>query len=206
MFRNKLLGIAAAATLGLAAMLGSTAAYALKILELPTNDRAALMTEEDSFTYAGETLLMGVGNVTEATDESDTTVYHNITDTVVLAAPADIGATTGDTYVVAITLDGMVFRGAQLADSALTVDDGTFDVATGGAPGDKIVVFRLTGQGGSFQRNWSHQLGRQLRSFGGRRQRHADHDEPDACESQHPRSPRDQVAPRERHQDRAGVG
>ncbi len=143
MFRNKLLGIAAAATLGLAAMLGSTAAYALKIFDSAPANRAEIMADgNDSLTYAAETLLMGDGNVTEALDESDMSVYHNITDELFLAAPADIGATEGDTYVVAITLDGMVFQGAQLADNALT--GGDFDLAAGGASGDKLVVFRLT--------------------------------------------------------------
>ena len=32
----------------------------------------------DSVTYAAETLLMGTGNVTAASDDADETVYYNI--------------------------------------------------------------------------------------------------------------------------------
>ena len=147
MFRQKLLGIAAAATLGSAAMLGSTAAYAVKIFDNAPNDRAALeaATENGSFTYAAETLLTSA--VTEVA--GDSTKYYDVggSGTVVLSAPADVGADEGDIYLVAVTLDGMVFRTAP----TIAVTDGTgspaFSVATGGAAKDKMVVFRLTGGG-----------------------------------------------------------
>jgi len=145
MFRQKLLGIAAAATLGTAAMLGSTAAYAVKICDSSIDTRAAL-TEEggdcfDSVTFAAETLLMGGTNVTAASDATDTTVYYNILDELFLGVPTDIGATAGDTYMVTVRLDGMVFRGA----AALTgTTSATFSLALGGAAGDAIAVFRLS--------------------------------------------------------------
>ena len=127
----------------LAFVAGSPGAYALKIFDTVPGNKAAVMAGMDSFTYAAETLMTDA--VTDV--EDDSTTYYNIRgtsdDNLVLSAPADIGATAGDIYVVAITLDGMVFRGAQLGATAL--GGGAFGVATGGAPGDKLVVYRLTG-------------------------------------------------------------
>jgi hypothetical protein len=128
----------------LAFVAGSPGAYALKIFDSAPDDRMGVMEGDDSFTYAAETLMTNM--VQEV--EGDSTTYYNISGTagpLVLSAPADIGATAGDVYVVVITLDGMVFRDAQLLDRALT--GGTFEVATGGAPGDKLVVYRLTSEG-----------------------------------------------------------
>ena len=150
MFRNKILGIAAAATLGSAAMLGSTSAYALKIFDTAPADRAALTaaTTNASVTYASETLLTtAVTNV-----KGDSTKYYNVggTGSLVLSVPADVGADVGDTYLVTVTLDGMVFRTAVTGGS-VAVTDGTgspaFSVATGGSVGTKAVVFRLTAGG-----------------------------------------------------------
>ncbi len=140
MFRNKLLGIAAAATLGSAAMLGSTAAYALKIADTTPGDRATLMTAESSYTYAAETLLSTA--TTEV--DGDSTIYYNITDTVVLSAPADVGANPGDSYLVSVTLDGMVFQSAASLAGAGT---GSFRTVVGGAAGDDMVLFRLSSDG-----------------------------------------------------------
>lgn len=143
MFRQKLFGIAAAAALGSAAMLGSTAAYAIKVCDdtAPT-DRATLMACPDSSVYAAEMLLEGDANATAAKDTSDTTVYYNIGDVLVLAVPADIGAATvNDGYLVSITLDGMVF---QSAASLAGGTGATYQVITGGAIGDDEVLFRLT--------------------------------------------------------------
>ena len=122
----------------------SPGAYALKIFDDAPADAAAVMAAEmnDSFTYAAETLLMGTGNVTEASDDSDTATYYNIGgDDVHLAAPVGIAATAGDIYVVTFTLDGMVFQDPVAAGN---LDGGTFNLATGGGSGDKLVVFRLT--------------------------------------------------------------
>ena len=140
MFRNKLLGIAAAATLGSAAMLGSTAAYALKIADAAPGDRAALMAAESSYTYATETLLSTA--TTEV--DGDSTMYYNIADTVVLSAPADVGANPGDSYLVSVTLDGMVFQSAASLAGAGT---GSFRTVVGGAAGDDMVLFRLSSDG-----------------------------------------------------------
>ena len=143
MFRNKTLGIAAAATLGLAAMLGSTAAYAVKICDSAVTARSQLTADPgdcfDSVTFAAETLLMGEANTTDANDASDTTTYYNINDELFLGAPSDIGASGADAYVVVITLDGMIFT----STAALT--GATFTTIQGGAAGDDMVLFRLTG-------------------------------------------------------------
>ena len=118
----------------LAFVAASPGAYALKIFDRAPDDRVAVAAGMDSFTYAAETLM--TDEVTAVKDDS--TTYYNISGTesdgtLVLSAPADIGATEDDIYVVAITLDGMVFRGDQLADGALVGGTGTtFDVATGG--------------------------------------------------------------------------
>ena len=146
MFRQKLLGIAAAATLGSAAMLGPTAAYAVKICDSSIDSRAAL-TEEggdcfDSVIFAAETLLMGAANVTAASDEADTTAYYNIGDELFLGVPTDIGANSGDTYMVTVRLDGMVFTGAAALSGTTSA---TFSLALGGGAGDNLAVFRLTG-------------------------------------------------------------
>ena len=144
MFRNKTLGIAAAATLGIAAMLGTTAANAIKIFDSAPATRAAVEAGVDSFTYATETLLTSA--VTEV--KGDSTKYYNVggTGTVVLSAPADVGANVDDIYVVAVTLDGMVLR--SIPTLALVAGTGigspAFNVATGGAVGAKTVVFRMT--------------------------------------------------------------
>jgi hypothetical protein len=152
MFRNKLLGIAAAATLGSAAMLGSTAAYALKIFDTGPADRAALTaaTTNDSFTYASETLL--TDEVQEVA--GDSTTYYNVggTGVLVLSVPGDVTAGEDDTYLVSVALDGMVFRqaltGASLATAGATTGTAaTFNLAAGGAAGENMAVFRKTTTG-----------------------------------------------------------
>ena len=128
----------------LAFAVGSPGAYALKIFESAQNSAQAVMEADmaGSFTYAAETLLMGTANVTEASDDSDTATYYNIGGTDVhLAAPVGIAATGGDNYVVTFTLAGMVFQDGVGAGD---LGGGTFSLATGGASGDKLVVFRLT--------------------------------------------------------------
>lgn len=145
MFRQKLLGIAAAATLGSAAMLGSTAAYAVKICDSGPTARTDFAADSttcfDSVTFAAETLLMGDTNVQAASDESDTTTYYNINDELFLGAPTDIGAAAGDAYIVSIVLEGMVFRSASASLG------NRFTPISGGGMGDNSVVFRLTPTG-----------------------------------------------------------
>jgi hypothetical protein len=126
----------------LAFVAASPSAYALKIAdEVPAN-RVLLMADMDSFTYAAETLL--TDEVTEV--DGDSTKYYNVDGTggngnLVLSAPADVGATVGDIYVVAVTLNGMVFRSVPALSGGESTD---YDVATGGTVGDKMVVYRLS--------------------------------------------------------------
>ena len=147
MFRNKLLGIAAAATLGSAAMLGSTAAYAIKICDTAPTARTAFAETSttcfDSVTFAAETLLMGEDEVTAANDAADTTVYSNIGDTLFLAAPTGVGGIMGDGYTIEITLDGMVFRSASATLTYQGTGSATFNSSTGGQSGDSSVTFSL---------------------------------------------------------------
>ena len=147
MFRNKTLGIAAAATFGLAAMLGSTSAHALKIFDTAPADRATLTNAMDngSVTYASETLLSAMVTAVDG----DSTTYFNVggAGTLVLSVPADVGANEDDSYIVTLTLDGMVFRTAPTIATTDGTGSPTFNVATGGTAGEKVVVFRLTGGG-----------------------------------------------------------
>ena len=135
----------------LAFVAGSPGAHALKIFDAAPAGRAALTAGTDSsFTYASETLLTTAANVTEV--KGDSTKYYNVggTGTVVLSMPGDVGANVGDTYIVSIVLDGMVFRTVPTVaalDEDTALADATFSVATGGASGDKSAVFRLTGGG-----------------------------------------------------------
>ena len=140
MFRNKIFGIAAAATLGSAAMLGSTSAYALKVFDTAPNDRAELTSAmmNDSVTYAAETLMTNM--VTKVGD----TTYYNVggSGTLVLSAPADVGAVGNDVYTVTVTLDGMVFR-TNLTSTSLASTGATWSLVAGGQAKDSMVVFRL---------------------------------------------------------------
>ena len=145
MFRHKFFGIAAAATLGLAAVLGSSAAYAVKIVGSATADPTA----DDalaSVTYAAETLLKGTDNMTEATDKTDTATYYNIGGPeLFISGPADIAANPGDFYLVTFVLEGMVFQ-SDLATANLS-PSGTFSLAAGGKAGDTTAVYRTTNTG-----------------------------------------------------------
>ena len=119
-------GLCAAAAL----LAMSGAAHALKIFTDAQTTATAVMeataTAAGSFTYGAETFLSGDANMTEASDESDTATYYNIGgDDVHLAAPVGIAANTGDNYIVAFTLDGMVFQEAALPGD-LTSTGATF--------------------------------------------------------------------------------
>ena len=143
MYKRTLVGLCAA----LAFAAGSPAVHALKIVANAGDDPATATTARASNTYAKETLLST--EITDATDESDTTTYYDIAhDDILLSAPADITANAGDTYIVSYTLDGMVFR-ADVVNEALTqgTGAGNFTVAAGGKAGDKLVVFRLSANG-----------------------------------------------------------
>ena len=126
---------------------GSTTVHALKIVDNVGDNPATHADARASNTYAKETLLSTA--TTEASDKSDTTKYYDIAhDNILLSAPADVTANQGDTYVVSYTLDGMVFR-EKVENVTLTQGNaaGNFTVASGGAEGDKLVVFRLSATG-----------------------------------------------------------
>ena len=141
MYKRTLVGLCAA----LAFAAGSPAVHALKIVGQADQDPA-----EDgraSNTYAKETLLTTA--TTAASDKTDTTKYYDIAENdILLSAPADVTANAGDTYVITYTLDGMVFR-EKVENTAVTKGNaaGNFTVASGGAAGDKLVVFRLSATG-----------------------------------------------------------
>ena len=127
----------------LAFVAGSPGAYAIKIFDTAPGDRSELMRGMDSFTYAAETLL---GNKVQEV-EGDSTKYYVINGTenggaLVLSAPADVGATTGSAYTVAVTMNGMVFRSPAGLEATGTGRP-AFGVIAGGAAGDKRVVFQL---------------------------------------------------------------
>lgn len=144
MFRNKLLGIAAAATLGTAAMLGSTAAHAVKLCGATgPATRAALAADcDNSRTFARETALTGADNTTKST-------YYNLPDDGInIYLPARVGG-GGDDYTVDVMLTGMVFRTspeltAPVGGSEAPNPVPDFVVATGGASGDSSVQFELS--------------------------------------------------------------
>ena len=101
----------------------------LKIADTAPTDRAGVTAAMGSFTYAAETLLSTA--TTEAT--GDSTTYYDIggTGNLILSAPAEVGANAGDTYVVTIALDGMVFRSAP---TLAEIGGGAFTVVSGGRP------------------------------------------------------------------------
>ena len=131
----------------LAFAVGSPGAYALKIFEYSTEQRADSNGRRDEWQFhlrRGDAVGREWTNVTDASDDSDTATYYNIGGTDVnLVAPVGIAATGGDTYVVTFTLDGMVFQtGGESTRRLGPVAPSS--LATGGASGDKLVVFRLT--------------------------------------------------------------
>ena len=104
MLSNKSWGIAGAAMLGTAALLGTNAAYALKI---------DLMNEVA--VYATETVVE-----TDAVDK-DGTMYYKLMRDHTLKAPLGVGTTaTSDRLTIKFTLDGMVFSTA-LANTSLEI-------------------------------------------------------------------------------------
>jgi hypothetical protein len=146
MHKRTFVGLCAA----LAFVAGSPGAHALKIADTAPTDRAGVEAADGSITYASETLL--TTRVTEVS--GDSTKYYNVgadAETLVLSLPGDVPASAGDTYLVSVALDGMVFRTAltneSLAAAASGAADATFEIASGGAAKDKTVVFRKTPTG-----------------------------------------------------------
>ena len=130
MFRNKILGIAAAATLGSAAMLGTTSANAVVDL-----DATATLKANPAITYAKETLKTKV--------DSDSTYYvidgaDSELDTTVSLGVAGAGSSTDD-LLITFTLDGMVFT--SNSSPQITGDITVTTPASGGKKGDSSVVF-----------------------------------------------------------------
>ena len=137
-------GLCAAAAL----LAMSGAAHAIKIFDTTAPGSRADLTAaatNDSVTYASETLLTTM--VTDA--GGDSTKYYNVggTGTLVLSLPGDVGADEGDVYLVTLTLNGMVFRSPPVITVTSGIGTPDFSLATGGAAGDKMVVFRLTDGG-----------------------------------------------------------
>ena len=115
----------------------STSAQALKFVQSTGEDPAETVTASETVTYAKETLLKGTGNVTPASDSADKTMYYNIVRDHFVSAPPGVTASGTDTYVLSYTLEGMVFATA-------VAEPTNFSLASGGAAGDKSVVFRAT--------------------------------------------------------------
>ena len=113
----------------------STSAHALKFVQSAGENPATATGASETVTYAKETLLKGTGNVTAASDSADKTMYYNIERDHFVSAPPGVTASATDTYVLSYTLEGMVFEEAVTAPT-------NFALASGGAAGDKSVVFR----------------------------------------------------------------
>ena len=134
MFRNKLLGIAAAATLGSAAMLGSTAANAQGI------DLDAMVKTSPAVTIAKETLSTKVADDSMyyvVTDDASTTGQLDIT---VATGVAGAGVTTDD-LVVTYTLEGMVFNTALTSASMSGAGITGPSLSSGGMKNDSTAIF-----------------------------------------------------------------
>ena len=127
MFRQKLFGIAAAATLGSAAMVGTSSANAIDL------DAMADAKANPAVTYATETL---------STKVEDGSMYYvladgaNMLDTTVALGVAGAGADEDD-LIITFTLDGMVFT----ETSAAAITGLTATRAQGGMKGDNQVIF-----------------------------------------------------------------
>ena len=129
MFRNKIFGIAAAATLGSAAMLGTPAANA--VIDLDATDKTA-----PSATYAKESLKAKVDDdsmyyvVTNANDAMDVSVALGV---------AGAGVTTDD-VIITYTLEGMVFN-TPLTDASISAGITGPSLSSGGMKNDTVAIF-----------------------------------------------------------------
>ena len=130
MLSNKSLGIAGAAMLGTAALLGTNAANAIINLDLTDKSKAAA-------TYASETLTLHSDGyyVLSGNTAIDDTAALDVTGKINLAG------TDGSTLVVRFDFDGMVLSEAA-EDGDLTIDGhDSISIRTGGAVEDDHVVF-----------------------------------------------------------------
>ena len=115
MLSNKFGGIAGAAMLGTAALLGTNAAYAVIDLSAEAADKV-----NPAVTYAKETLKDKVG---------DDSMYYVINGgAAVLDVTAELGLAGGgdgdDDLIIKVELDGMVFTADSLGETALSVAGG----------------------------------------------------------------------------------
>ena len=100
---------------------------------------ALMINNAESITYAKETLLKATANVTEASDDDDSTTYYNITREHALNAAADVAGNSGDTFIVSYSLNGLVFTNTSVPTSPV----GGL-VGYGGLAGDSYLTYRGT--------------------------------------------------------------
>jgi hypothetical protein len=130
MFRHKLFGIAAAATLGSAAMLGTTAANAVIDLDATDKSKAAV-------TYAAETLEMGSDGyyVLNGDSGSGDNRPLDVMGEVNLAGPED------STIIVRFDFTGMVLSAPATNVHLNIAGHDNIAIRTGGAKGESFVVY-----------------------------------------------------------------
>ena len=120
----------------------STSAHALYFVQNAADNPTdvSVTNESKTVTYAKETLLKGTG-IQPAAESADNTMYYNIERDHYVSVPPGVASISGDTYVLIYTLEGMVFAAP---DSGMTVaaPSNGFTLQSGGAAGDKEVVFR----------------------------------------------------------------
>ena len=133
MFRNKIFGIAAAATLGSAAMLGSTAANAQINL-----DAMATAKANPSVTYARETLK----------DKVDTDSMYYVVNGKALNVTTTLGAAgvgrDDDNLIITFQLEGMVFNTALMGGSLTGSGLSNVALASGGMKNDDMAIYTAT--------------------------------------------------------------
>jgi hypothetical protein len=139
---------------------GSTAAHAIKMVDMQNDDPAA--DGARSVTYAKETLSKAAASVTEVDDVT----YYNIARDHFISGPADVEGADESDYYISYVLGGVVFQTALTNDS-LAVFNGdavegsedqevsatTFTRHSGGGMGDETVVFKLN-DGLILPKNW----------------------------------------------------
>ena len=149
MLSNKFGAIAGAAMLGTAALLGTNAAYAIKV-------GVGTTVTDDAVIYATET-------VTEASAiDKDGVKYYNLLKDHLFRAPYLVGSREADDWTVAVEFSGMVLSdGNASVATCLPVEEGQRTILTttcmdveadnvrtliGGAKGDDNVTFLITGE------------------------------------------------------------
>jgi hypothetical protein len=122
---------------------GSTAAHAIKMVDMQNDDPAA--DGARSVTYAKETLSKAAASVTEVDDVT----YYNIARDHFISGPADVEGADESDYYISYVMSGMVFQTALTGTSLDAVagggtdDSPTFTRHSGGGVGESTVVFKL---------------------------------------------------------------